>query len=47
MKTTKPTKPLPFNEWVAYIRLQSELHNKRPDYSETKKALPTQKIILS
>ena len=46
MKTTHPTKPISFNAWVAYIR-QMAKQTPAPDYSETKKALQTEKIILS
>lgn len=46
MKTTQPTKPLDFNAWQAHIRRQLQT-TPTPDWSETKKPLPTEKIVLS
>lgn len=46
MKTTHPPKQLGFNAWQAHIRRELKT-TPCPDWSETKKPLPTEKIILS
>ena len=46
MKTTHPTKPLDFNQWQAHIRREVK-NTPAPDWSETKKPLPTKKIVLT
>ena len=47
MKTTNPPKPAKtLQDWFAHIRRELKT-TPCPDWSETKKPLPTQKIILS